>query len=498
MSLRSALIVCFCSLMMPGCNLIGLLQANGEAPNPTQNTAEPQIAAPKTKASQPVIAAAPANVEALLQPEDFTYLGAFRLPGDEERPRTFAYGGNAMTFNPDGDPAGAVDGFPGSLFVMGHDRIPYGELPDGDQVAEVNIPVPVMGKDLEALNNAEFLQNFSNVAAGAFSALDEIPKTGMAYLNRGDTGALIHLAWGAHLQPQDQASHAWFSADLSKPNMQGYWFIGQQDLYSVNGYLFEIPQNWAEENTGGRVLATGRMRDGGQGGMGPALFAYRPWQADGSPAANGSHLEEVPLLLYEKSSNTEEFIRNMRGYQHADEWEGGAWLTTASGKTAVLFAGTKATGEKTWYGYVHPGGADKVCVDAHVSDYPTCRLADGTLCPQSDMQGCCSEDTGGCISMRGWWSNRFDAQLILFNPDDLAKVAAGQMETWQPQPYASIDINEYLVLSPPEWEIQMVGSADQRRYRIGDVAFDRNSGLLYVLEQYADGAKPLVHVWQIK
>jgi hypothetical protein len=496
MSLRSGLIVCFLGLMMLSCNLVGSMQANEETPGAIQNTAIDQRTAQEENISPTGKVPYPTNDKELLRPEDFTYLGAFRLPGEEDRPRTFAYGGNAMTFNPDGDPGGAKDGFPGSLFVMGHDRIPYGDLPNGNQVAEVNIPAPVNGKDLESMNSAEFLQDFTDLKA--FPELDEIPKVGMAYLNRKETGPLIHLAWGEHLQPQDAASHAWFSPDLSHPNVNGFWFIGQQDLYSVNGYMFEIPESWALAHSSGYVLATGRMRDGGQGGMGPELFAYQPWNADGSPAPDGTHLKEITLLSYEKSSNTEEFIHTMKGYLHADEWEGGAWLTTPTGKTAVLFAGTKATGEKTWYGYVHPDGPENVCVDAHVTDYPTCRLADGGLCPPSDLQGCCSEDSGGCISMRGWWSNRFDAQLILYNPDDLAKVAAGEMESWQPQPYAAIDIDEHLMLTPPEWEIQMVGSGDQRRYRIGDVAFDRGSGLLYVLEQYADSAKPLVHVWQIK
>ena len=50
---------------------------------------------------------------------DFKYLGAFRLPQGGERPKTFAYGGNAMTFNPDGDRSGPKDGFPGSLFSAG-------------------------------------------------------------------------------------------------------------------------------------------------------------------------------------------------------------------------------------------------------------------------------------------------------------------------------------------------------------------------------------------
>jgi len=493
--MRSKLIIALLAvpLLLLGCTISSLLDnrsEDGVDDTPPSLTADPtQVSTKTTNTAQ--------DNGALVQPADFNYLGAFRLPGDEDRPRTFAYGGNAMTFNPDGDANGANDGFPGSLFVMGHDRIPYGELPDGNQVAEINIPVPKTGKDLEALNSAGFLQGFANVAKGAFSTMDEIPKTGMAYLDTPETGPLIHLAWGAHLQPPDTASHAWFSPDLSNPDMQGFWFIGNQDLYSVNGYLFEIPAEWAQAHVGGRVLATGRMRDGGQGGMGPELFAYRPWQEDGSPATNNTHLEEITLLLYESSYNTEEITRCLDGYQFADEWEGGAWLSTQDGRSAVIFAGTKATGDRTWYGYVHPDGADKVCVDTNITDFPTCRTADGGICPVSETRGCCDEESGACISMRGWWSSRFDAQIILYNPADLALVAEGKLETWEPQPYAVVDIDEYLYLSPPEWEQLMLGSGDQRRYRIGDVAFDRANGLLYVLELYADGGKPLVHVWQI-
>ncbi len=39
------------------------------------------------------------------------------------------------------------------------------------------------------------------------------------------------------------------------------------------------------------------------------------------------------------------------GYRHPDSWEGGAWITTSSGKGAVLFAGTISNGAKYWYGY---------------------------------------------------------------------------------------------------------------------------------------------------
>ena len=43
-----------------------------------------------------------------------------------------------------------------------------------------------------------------------------------------------------------------------------------------------------------------------------------------------------------------------------------------------------------------------------------------------------------------------------------------------------------------------VGWGDQRRYRIGAAAYDRENALLYVLELYADGAKPVVHVWRVE
>jgi hypothetical protein len=100
--------------------------------------------------------------------------------------------------------------------------------------------------------------------------------------------------------------------------------------------------------------------------------------------------------------------------------------------------------------------------------------------------------------MRGWWSTHFDAEFLLYNPDDLARVAAGELEPWLPQPYARLDIDEVLYLDPPEWEAIMVGWGDQRRFRLGDVSFDRASGLLYVLEQFADGASPVVHVWRVE
>jgi len=200
------------------------------------------------------------------------------------------------------------------------------------------------------------------------------------------------------------------------------------------------------------------------------------------------------LLLYESSLNTENIERCLDNYQHPDEWEGGAWLTTSTGKTAVLFAGTKSTGAKYWYGWVNPAGPEYPCVEEEmVEQFTLCRLANGTPCPPEDLTEC-----AGHNDYRGWWSSRFDARFILYDPADLARVAAGTMASWEPQPYASLDIDEYLFLNPAGVEQDMLGTGVQRRYRIGDVAYDRENAFLYVLELYADGARPVVHVWRVE
>ncbi|MDP6709381.1 MAG: hypothetical protein QF893_23835, partial [Alphaproteobacteria bacterium] len=361
--------------------------------------------------STPAVRAA----ETRLAPADFRYLGAFRLPDEGERPKTFAWGAGAMTFRPDGDPGGAPDRHPGSLFVMGHDRMPYGELPDGNQVAEITIPAPVRAKQPGALPKARFLQRFHDVAKGRFKGRNELPRTGMAYLETPGQGPLIHLAWGQHMQPPEQIpTHAWISPTLSRPAFTGGWYIGRRSDYAVNGYLFEIPEAWAAAHVGGRRLATGRYRDGGWSGMGPTLFAYRPWtEPEGTPAAPGTRLKEIALLHYESSRNTERIERALTGYQHADEWEGGAWITTRSGKTAVLFAGTKSTGAKYWYGFVNPAGPGRPCVAGDfVGQFPVCRLANGKPCPRADLKEC-----KGHNGFRGWWSSRFEAQFTRYAGD---------------------------------------------------------------------------------
>ncbi|MFO7891247.1 MAG: T9SS type A sorting domain-containing protein, partial [bacterium] len=216
-------------------------------------------------------------------------------------------------------------------------------------------------------------------------------------------------------------------------------------------YIFSIPPAWAEIYTPNMYVATGRFRDGGQGSMGPSIIAYGPW-ARGNPPDSGSTLFCTPLLLY--GNVYQENPHTMNNYHHSDQWSGGVWLTFQD-KSAVIFVGTKGEGD-CWYGY-----------------------ADGTQWPNDQNR----EGPGE----RGWWSDSFAGQFLFYDTEELTAVVQGEKEPWEPQPYATLNIDDCL------YHLE----SEQQWYHLGAAACDREHGLLYVMEPLADDYKSIIHVWQV-
>jgi Domain of unknown function (DUF4214) len=385
-----------------------------------------------------------------LQPTDLEYLGAFRLPDSPATPDNVNWEWSnwaaAATYFPNGDPDGPSDGYLGSLFGVGHDQTQY--------ISEISIPVPVksVGKNVAELNTAGVLQDFKDIKGSLYGHI-EMPRVGLEYLPaHGDQITdKLYFSWADHLDEGNTGStHGWCELNLTTPQSQGIWAIGGRTNYVTGDYIFEIPSAWAAAYTPGYRLATGRYRDGGQDAQGPALFTFGPWN-QGNPPAGGAVLLTTTLLMYDNVL-TPEPQHNLNNYSHADEWNGGAWLT-AGNKSAIIFVGNKGVGN-TWYG-----------------------CDEGQVCPPE-----CE-----CGESRGWWANTIEAQMIFYDPDDIAKVVQGTMAANLPQPYAVLSLDSYLYHL----------TSAREKYHISAVAYDRLHGLLFIFEPSADGDKAIVHVWKL-
>lgn len=397
-----------------------------------------------------------------IQPEDLVYQGFFRLP-DPSGGSDWDYSGQGLTYYPLGDPAGPDDGYPGSLFGFGHDHQLF--------VSEISIPAPVLTRDLSQAPAASTLQPFANLTGGIFSAPEmTIPIAGLEYLAFPEPR--LHFTFGQHIQ-DFEVSHGWAGLELSDPRAQGPWIFDGYTNYVTNDYLFEIPSPWAEAIAARPLLASGRAREGLWSGRGPALFAYSPPDPQTMPAAGGTLTGILPLLLYGEQeaglpdiSSTEE--QAVVDYHEADHWWGGAWMT-AGDAAAVIFAGTKALGDE-WYGFANGVVWEHDCAE---QTPPSC--PDVPEWPYDN---------------RGFWAEDFQAQIIFYDPADLVAVARGDQESWAPQPYAVLVLDEYL-LNPS------LDLAAYKRDLVGAVAFDRERGNLFLIERLADESRSVVHVWQI-
>jgi len=452
-----------------------------------------------------------------LGPENLVYAGAFRLPFVETQPPlTWTWGGRSMTWFAGGDP-GSGDTTPGSLFIAGNDYEDGTSVPRSGFVAELAIPDPVVAQgNLDALPVAKMLQDFTDVRGPDLypeGIYFELPKMGLEVLPGEGDSSILHVAWGQHLEndaapsacdgPPDAscvASQSWRvlgpGGKLDVHPTVGPWWVDGAGLYSVNDYLFAIPQEWADAHVGGRRLVAGRFRDGGQGSQGPVAVAIAPWQ-QGSPPPAGALLESTVLLHYTSFPETS---GRLNGYQHSDEWVGAAWLAAGS-RRALAFVGTKSIGAHYWYGWQRCPGGVVPCMEPESLGGPGCFDADGSECGFGPEHYCSCTDVDcdpDCFGARGWWTEEWQAQVLLYDPADLEAVAAGLAKPFQPQPYATIVIDDRLF--GHEAAPDVMGSGKQRRFRIGAAACDAQSGILYVTEMNADptGEQPIVHAWRVQ
>jgi len=395
----------------------------------------------------------------LLNPAGFVYQGAIALP------ETFSYGGEAITYNPNGDGgqsgSGSGDGYAGSLFISNLNNDANG------LVGEVSIPAPVVsaGHNQSDLTEAAIIQTPVNIRPTNINNWDyvDIWRNGLEYV---ESESRLYNSWTIHYTVNEE-KHSTISCcdpnDLSGSTKYGAWYvgnIGQPPLESATSdYIFELPQTWADANVGGRSMVTGRFRDGGLGGLGPTFYAFD--KVGTSPPAAEYELPITTLLEYGsvEGSDNYNYPNSIDDYNHADAWRTGEWIQWET-KSAAMIIGNKAHGDN-WYGYQ----GENMRLTWIIAD-----------CPQPEFE---TTDPDG----KGWRAHSYLPMAIFYSPSDLAQVAAGTMESYEPQPYAAIRFDESIF-----WG---------EKSEISSACFDAENERLFVTEYNApnDGWL-IVHVFE--
>jgi hypothetical protein len=379
-----------------------------------------------------------AEKQRLITPDDFEYVGAFHLPTQSFGPNQtrFTNSGKVLAHRPDGDPDGSGDGFPGSLYSVGR----------GENVAEISIPAPVKASSPAPGNlpQAEFLQTFADVTGGIKNQTDPRIR-GLRVLDAPGIGTKIFWVFNKwyNVSGDDIPGHGYSDLDLSNPNAKGAWRLDGVHIQRSGGYLVTAPQAWADQHTGGRRLLAGLNVAQGSASTsaGPAFYAYAPWLEPTVPPPANASLSNVPLVYY--PDGTHEFP----GYLVPDAYDAAAWLTDGT-REGVIVTGHNAGA--LYYGVGRPGD---------------------------------------CSGAKGYHGDPYNPQCYIYDPEDLAKAAAGNVEPWEVLPYLAFDPRPHIY--------------ESCQGQLNGAAFDFENRLLYILQPKANGSRttyesvPLVHVFRI-
>ncbi len=395
----------------------------------------------------------------LINPSGLNYLGAIVLPED------FSWGGEAIAYYPDGDNglSGAADGFPGSLFITNVNQ------PENGLVGEVNIPAPIISpqKNSAELNQATILTQPVNIRPANVNSWNfvDIWRTGLAYLPEDNR---LYSSWSIHYTvtgEKDASISCCDAANLVGSIKYGAWYVGNANQPPIDAmmsdWLFSLPKSWADANCSGRMLVVGRCRDGGLSGLGPTLYAFSP--VGSNPPAANRELPFTTLLEYGSVEGTNEYLfpNSLDGYKLSDDWRQALWLN-ADNQNAVAFIGNKALGHN-WYGY----NGERMRHDWVIADVPYPDFY------ETDPDG------------KGWRAHNRQPMIIFYNPTDLAKVAQGQLKSYDPQPYAAYRIPTNIFFG--------------KDHEIFSADYDHQNSILYVAEFVRElEGRLIVHAWRIQ
>lgn len=306
---------------------------------------------------------------------------------------------------------------------------------DWDQaIAEISIP-EVRNGSLSNLSTANVIQPFVNVQSRIPSNdLEGDVKVGGLLVNGNQLIGSLYEFYDANENATD--SHFKLSSlNLSTANASGMFEVGNLGGGFVGGYMGTVPAAWQS--------ALGTQYLTGQAGLsiidrtsaGPAVFGFDPAQLGTNPAPTTN------LVYYPLSSPLADEQTQNPLFNTTTEIRG---VVFPEGTDTVLFIGSHGTGSWCY-------ATGDICNDPYRPD-------------------------------QGPHAAPYVYQVWAYNANDLLAVKNGQLQPWQVRPY---DV----------WTFDLPYPENSKH--IGGVAYDAASGRIYVSQQLADDAKPVIHVFQV-
>ena len=369
---------------------------------------------------------------------DISYAGGFRLPAEARNGETFARGGQAMAFNAAGP----------SLFVSS--RL--------GQVAEVNIPAPVISNDVTSMPFAQYLQGFADPVEGRIlEAASWGVWTNSLMVHNGRLYGTASMYYDAN--NEQRVSHFTRSLRLNEPSFQGWtqvWETGKAGF--VSGLLAAVPSEWQQRLGGAMVSGQCCIPVVSRTSWGPAAFAFDPTIIGQSAAAAS------PLLYYTGDHPT------------LGSWSGSndTYGSTTEMGGLVLVAGTRTAL------YFGRNGLGPACYGQGTND-PNLH---GTPVPPSGTFKYCYDPVG--VDNQGTHAYPYQYQIWAYDLNDFAAVKAGTKQPWDVVPYGV-------------WPFQF--PTQEARVIMGGVSYDAARQTIYIAQSYADTdvyeSRPIIHALKV-
>jgi hypothetical protein len=246
-------------------------------------------------------------------PVDLAYIGAFRVPNQDNNSSPLGYGGHALTYD------SALNG----LYFGGHDW--------DQELCKIGIP-----SEIDLGQTGSILQNCTDVTEGRLGLIDDgTVKLGGTLLYNG---RLIVSAYSYYDADGNQSvSHFSGFQDLTQTgDIQGPYQVGDW-AGIVSGYMAPVPPAWQAELGGPALTGNCCLSIISRTSYGPAVSVFDP-----DEVGTANPVPAVPLLYYPASDPLAEWDAASPYFNGTTQIVG---LAFPPGARSVLFFGRHGVGE---------------------------------------------------------------------------------------------------------------------------------------------------------